>query len=155
MIGFSQGGCAAAFVASLLEPSRPKAFRAHQEKLPSALPYPESFVRLKKSIEQGELKFAVSFSGFYAPSELYSAFYEPKIQTKMLHVIGSLDSVVEEKRSTALVKACVDTDNVLYHPGGHFVPIGKEVTGVLAGFIRECCAEKQQEESVEDMEVPF
>ncbi len=42
------------------------------------------------------------------------------------------------------------------HPGGHFVPVGKDMAGVLVGFVRECCGEKkQEEESVEDMDVPF
>jgi fermentation-respiration switch protein FrsA (DUF1100 family) len=161
VIGFSQGGAAAAFVASLLESGREDAFAAQHNKNPSALPYPESFATLKKDLGQGPLKFAVSYSGFFAPSEDYTAFYEPKIKTPLLHVIGSLDSVVEESRTLALVDACEGNDGkgrskrVVYHPGGHFVPVNKEMAGVLVGFLRGCCQVKKEEESVEDMDVPF
>jgi hypothetical protein len=67
----------------------------------------------------------------------------------MLHVIGTLDSVVEESRSLALAEASLEP-RVVYHPGGHFVPIGKEMVGALIGFIRECCLEKVREENAED-----
>ena len=84
---------------------------------------------------------------------MYAAFYEPKISTRTLHVVGTLDSVVEESRSLALVEACVEP-TVVYHPGGHFVPIGKEMTGALVGFIRRCCKEGVEQEA-DDMEMPF
>lgn len=148
VIGFSQGGCAAGFVASLLEEGREDAFPEHS--------YPSSFRSLKSDVQQPPLKFAVSYSGFAAPNSLYKHYYTPKLTTPFLHVIGSLDSVVEESRSLALVEACEEgSKRVLYHPGGHFVPIGKEMSGALVGFIRECCEEKKGEEGVEDMDVPF
>lgn len=51
---------------------------------------------------------------------------------------------------------CESGSRVLYHPGGHFVPIGKEMSSALVGFVRECCEEKGgEEENVEDMDVPF
>ncbi|PQE13542.1 dihydrofolate reductase protein [Rutstroemia sp. NJR-2017a WRK4] len=159
VIGFSQGACCAAFVASLLEPNRESAFALQRVKNPeTALPYPASFTRLKNEIHQGPLKFAISYSGFYAPYEGYQAFYEPKIKTRILHVIGSLDSVVEEERSTKLVDACEkESREVCYHPGGHFVPMGKEYGNVAVGFILKCLEDgkKTKEESVEDMDVPF
>jgi len=149
VIGFSQGGCAAGFVTSLLDEGREDAFPESS--------YPESFAQLKKDVGQGPLKFAVSYSGFAAPNSLYKHYYEPKISTPFLHVIGSLDSVVEESRSLALADGCVEGvgKRVLYHPGGHFVPIGKEMSGALVGFIRECCEVKKEAENVEDMDVPF
>jgi len=61
---------------------------------------------------------------------------------------------VEESRSLALVEVC-EKGNTVYHPGGHFVPIGKEMAGVLVGFLRECCEEKKEDKGVEDMNVPF
>lgn len=158
VIGFSQGGCAALFVASLLEPSRSASFSAHK---PNGIDYPEGWEelqRLQKSVTGGALKFVVSYSGFYAPGQRHLAFYEPKIDTPSLHVIGSLDSVVDESRSTGLADRCVEGNSkVVYHPGGHFVPIGKDMGAVLVGFVRECCVHKEEkkEESVEDMDVPF
>jgi len=129
VVGFSQGGAAAPMVAALLEPGRPEAFAEA-----GGMAYPASFVELRK--EQPPLKFAVSYSAFLAPNPLYKAFYEPKISTPMLHVVGTLDSVVEESRSLALLEACVEP-KVVYHPGGHFVPIGKDMVGVWVGFSRQ------------------
>jgi hypothetical protein len=153
VIGFSQGGCAAAFVASLLEAGRKDVFAAHQAKGASVFAYPEGWEELQK--KYGELKFAVSYSGFYAPDEIYRGFYEPKIQTPFLNVIGSLDSVVEEHRSKGLVER-TQGERVVFHAGGHFVPVGKEMAGILVGFVRECCEiKKEREVGVEDMDVPF
>ena len=104
----------------------------------------------------GSLKFAVSYSGFLAPHSLYRAFYEPKIRTPTLHFIGSLDSVVEESRCLALVEAC-ENARVIYHPGGHFVPIGKDMVGQLVAFIKEVCGEeaKETDGEIDDLDVPF
>ncbi|QSZ32224.1 hypothetical protein DSL72_001797 [Monilinia vaccinii-corymbosi] len=159
VIGFSQGACAAYLVASLLEPDRESAF-AHQQTLAptTALPYPSSFRDLKSQLHHPPLKFCIAYSGFYAPYEGYRAFFDPPLKTRILHVIGSLDSVVEESRSTALVEASEEeTREVCYHPGGHFVPMGKEFGNVAVGFMVKCLEEKKPvvEESVEDMDVPF
>jgi hypothetical protein len=150
VIGFSQGGAAAPMVAALLEPGRPEAFAEDEKK--GGMAYPESFDELRK--EQPPLKFAVAYSAFLAPNERYKAFYEPKIGTPVLHVVGTLDSVVEESRSLALVKACLEP-KVAYHPGGHFVPIGKEMVGTLVGFIRQCFDDDEADENIEKMDVPF
>jgi Serine hydrolase (FSH1) len=153
VIGFSQGGCAAAFVASLLEPDRKSTFSTIKAKHASAFGYPEGWEELQKT--NGELKFAVSYSGFYAPDEVYKGFYEPRIKTRFLSVIGSLDSVVEEHRSKGLVER-TEGERVVYHAGGHFVPVGKEMAGIVVGFVRECCTVKEEKgESAEDMDVPL
>jgi fermentation-respiration switch protein FrsA (DUF1100 family) len=156
VIGFSQGAGAAAFVASLLEDGREEAFNALKEKDDKVYKYPDGWREMKKELGQGQLKFCVSYSGFYAPHDAYRVFYEPEIKTPVLNVIGSLDSVVEENRSTGLIERCSEGNRkVVYHPGGHFVPIGKDMAGMLIGFIRQCCGEKKVEESVEDMDMPF
>ncbi|KAL3419944.1 serine hydrolase [Phlyctema vagabunda] len=146
VIGFSQGGAEAGFVASLLEEGRKASF----EKNENGIKFPASF----EGLQDRPLKFAVSYSGFKAEHDVYQALYQPKIKTPMLHVIGSLDSVVEESRCIALAKSC-EQENIVYHPGGHFVPIGKEMVGNLVGFIRGACEKKKEEESVEDMDMPF
>jgi len=153
VIGFSQGGCAAGMVASLLEPGRRAAFEVAQKE-GGGMPYPASFAELRHP----PLKFAVSYSGFGAPHELYRAFYEPKIRTPMVHFIGSLDTVVEEGRSLRLVRACEGPERVIYHPGGHFLPTQKQYVNALVGFIQENCVDVgkvEGEEKVEDMDVPF
>jgi len=71
-------------------------------------------------------------------------------------VIATLDTMVEESRCLALAEACKE-GTTAYHPGGHFVPIGKGMAGILVGFVRGCCEVKKEgvEERVEDMDVPF
>ena len=121
----------------------------------NALDYPEGWEGLQP---EGKLKFAVVYSGFYAPSERYRAFYEPRIKTPVLSFVGSLDSVVDESRSLGLVERCMGKDGqkgrVVFHPGGHFVPVGKEWVGVLVGFIRESCAEVEKDENLKDADLP-
>ncbi|KAF2643384.1 FSH1-domain-containing protein, partial [Massarina eburnea CBS 473.64] len=163
VIGFSQGGACAAMVASLLEPGRREAF----EKLYSAggMSYPPSFEADTGYVEETihpPLKFAVSYSGFAARGvDSYRGFYEPKIKTPMLHFLGSLDAVVEEARSLALVERCEESEGrVVYHPGGHFLPSSqKAYVGALVGFMKEVLDKadngERKEESVEDMDVPF
>ncbi|CAO2657502.1 Nn.00g036280.m01.CDS01 [Neocucurbitaria sp. VM-36] len=162
VVGFSQGGACAAMVASLLEEGRRAAFEAQVPN--GGLRYPESFEGdAAGGIVHPPLKFAVSYSGFLAVGENpYRAFYEPKIQTPVLHFLGTQDVVVDEKRSLALVNACAHADEkyVVYHPGGHFLPSTQKASvNALIGFIKEVLhdeeAGKKEEESVEDMDVPF
>ncbi|KAF2651612.1 dihydrofolate reductase [Lophiostoma macrostomum CBS 122681] len=163
VVGFSQGGACAAMVASLLEPGRREAFEAKYSL--GGMRYPESFEADTGYVEgtiHPPLKFAVSYSGFAARgTELYRAFYEPKIKTPVLHFLGSLDAVVEEARSLALVEACETSEGrVVYHPGGHFLPSSqKAYVSALVGFIKEVLhAEEDEgkvEQSAEDRDVPF
>ena len=160
VIGFSQGACAAAMVASLLEgTSRQRAFE-HFRSAGSgvSIPYPAAF----ESLEHPPLKFWVAYSGFAAPGERYKGFYDhPHIETPSCHVLGSLDTLVDEKRGKTLIDACGGEDHarVIWHPGGHFVPSGKQCLDALVDFIRittsSTVGKKEAEESVEDMEVPF
>ena len=119
------------------------------------------------------LKFAVSYSGYGTYNPLYAGFFNPRITTPMLHFIGTLDTVVEERRSLMLVEACAgggggggggekkirtrdevteEKDNnytgsgerVVYHPGGHFLPASqKQLVGALVGFIKEAITETE------------
>ena len=165
VVGFSQGGCAAAIVAALLEgKERVQGFERREKE--GGLPYPSSFLKSTGSAEliQQPLKFAIIYSGFAAPSELYNAFYDPPITTPMLHFIGSLDTLVEEARSRKLVEACAGKGKVVIHPGGHFVPSQKSCLEAAVAFVMESVQVKngeevreelKEEEKVEDMEVPF
>jgi len=148
VIGFSQGAAAAGILASLLEP-----VRRSPPGLPSDWPQPPE--------SQPPLAFAICYSGFKAPYKQYDFIYEPKIETPMMHIIGSLDTVVDEERNLALVRTC-RKEKVVYHPGGHYLPGGKMFLGAVTGFIIECvkareqaAAGKKEEASVQDMDVPF
>jgi predicted esterase len=112
------------------------------------------------------LKFAICYSGFRAPGPRYRGFYEhPPIQTPVLHVLGSLDAIVEEDRSKALIDACQGDPEkearVVWHPGGHFVPSQKPFLDAPVHFIRKCLGiiadgnEKESEVNMEEMELPF
>jgi hypothetical protein len=163
VVGFSQGAALAAMVASLLEkPAREAAFAHFSSSNPLGIPYPPSFATLSHP----PLKFAICYSGFRAPGPRYRGFYEgPGISTPALHFLGSLDGVVEEARSMALVGAWEGggKEMVVWHPGGHFLPSQKVYLDRVALFIRECVEGRgieegkgaQEEEGVEDMDVPF
>ncbi|RVX70158.1 hypothetical protein B0A52_05491 [Exophiala mesophila] len=159
VIGFSQGAALAAMVTSLLEgPSRKEAFSSARTKSPLAISYPPSF----ESLNHPPLKFCAAYCGFIAPGERYLGFYEnPHIQTPVCHFIGSLDSVVDDSRTQALVDATggIGKTQVVTHPGGHFVPNGKQYLDTIAAFIKQTTVisrdHDSQEERVEDMDVPF
>jgi hypothetical protein len=161
VVGFSQGGAMAALVASLLERDRYAAFASASQGQNPSLPFPESFQKLVREQHHPPLAFFISYSGFFAPHALYMPFYSPPICTPSLHFIGSLDTVVEESRTLGLFERCAEASRVkVVHPGGHFVPVGREWVGVVAGWIRGVVgadAEKsgKEEESVEDMDMPF
>ena len=109
------------------------------------------------------MKFCIVYSGFVAPGGRYRAFYDPHISTPSCHFIGSLDSVVEESRCCALLEAFGGQAEaqLVYHPGGHFLPSSKQFLDVLVDFIRKVLrpnapkSTKAPEDSVEDMDVPF
>lgn len=167
VVGFSQGAACAAMVASLLEGvGRKTAFEAAEKR--GGIHYPASFLEGEgdakgvNGLVQGPLRFAVCYSGFAAPGTKYAAFYEPKIRTPVLHVLGQLDVVVEEARGRTLVAACEGgEERVVMHPGGHFVPSQKAWLDAVVGFIKNSIEDtkevpqKQKEANVEDMDVPF
>lgn len=134
VVGFSQGGAMAALLAAAME-SEPKSREvpANDDK------YDWSWVTAVREANQGRpLKFAVVYSGFFAPPEEMAWLYEPKILTPTLQFIGSLDTVVEESRSQGLVDRTVDPV-VVVHPGGHYVPVNKQWVMPLIGFVKKVC----------------
>ncbi|KAJ9656183.1 Family of serine hydrolases 3 [Neophaeococcomyces mojaviensis] len=158
VMGFSQGAAMAAMVTSLLEgESRKDAFKAAQAKSKLTVPYPASFA----SLDHPPLKFCVSYSGFIAPGERYTGFYNPSIQTPMCHFVGSLDTVVEEARTNLLIDAAggPQKTTVVVHPGGHFVPNNRQYLDTVVAFIKAKMSGvdggSKKEERAEDMDMPF
>ncbi|KAH7126307.1 serine hydrolase FSH [Dactylonectria estremocensis] len=134
--GFSQGGALAGLVAAALE-DRP---------LPEG--HEGDWARGLRVANSGKpVKFAVSYSGFFAPVESLQFCYEPNIKTPTLHYLGSLDTVVEESRSQALVDRC-EEPVVVIHPGGHHVPVSKEWVMPLAGFIKQHAYEEDPKSQI-------
>ena len=146
--------------------ARREAFAALRAREPRAPAFPAAFVDAEGGLTHPPLKFVVVYSGFAAPPEVYGAFYGPKIGTPSLHVFGGLDTVVAEERGQRLVAACEEASReVLVHPGGHFVPSQRVYLDAVVGFVGRCCRgggvaesaewKPKQEESVEEMDVPF
>ncbi|KAL8351265.1 hypothetical protein RB598_006172 [Gaeumannomyces tritici] len=137
VLGFSQGGVVAAMVAGALEPDR-------------AVPDTDDdkndwgWVRELREANAGRpLRFAVVYSGFLATPPELAWLTEPPLATPTLHFIGSLDTVVDESRSRALVARCRDPV-VVEHPGAHYVPISKEWAMPLLGFVKKRCVDDEQ-----------
>ncbi|EGY21213.1 dihydrofolate reductase [Verticillium dahliae VdLs.17] len=125
VLGFSQGGAVAALVAAALETPH-RDVHAEQAAWVAAL---------REANEGRGLRFAAVYSGFFAVDESLAWCFEPKIQTPTIQFIGSLDTVVDEGRSRALVDRCEEAA-VVVHPGGHYVPISKEWAMALAGYVK-------------------
>jgi len=104
-----------------------------------------------------------NFNGGWCSEQRYKAFYDhPRIQTPIAHFLGSLDCVVDEGRSRALIDACGGEakTRVIWHPGGHFVPSGKQYLEALVDFVHSTISPKSEksiaeDKNVEDMDVPF
>ncbi|EEY16157.1 conserved hypothetical protein [Verticillium alfalfae VaMs.102] len=90
---------------------------------------------LREANDGRGLRFAAVYSGFFAVDESLAWCFEPKIRTPTIQFIGSLDTVVDEGRSRALVDRCEEAA-VVVHPGGHYVPISKEWAMALAGYVK-------------------
>lgn len=167
VIGFSQGAALAGMVAGLLEPGRKEVFAqfAKEDSEGAAgMSFPSAFDEAT-GFRHPPLKFALCYSGFRAPGPRYRGFYDnPPIQTPVLHILGSLDAVVDEGRSRALIDACQGQPEkeglVIWHPGGHFLPSQRPYLDAAVRFIREqlekgTAGDKEEEEDVNDMDMPF
>ncbi|KAI1170857.1 serine hydrolase FSH [Nemania sp. FL0916] len=149
VLGFSQGGCMAALVTAALEhpyrspsPSPSTNSSTTPSSHPSTSPDHESWLTsLRAANSSRPLRFSVIYSGFFAPPADLQWLYTPNITTPTLHFLGSLDTVVEEERSQALIRRCVDPV-VLTHPGGHYVPVAKAWVLPLADWVRRRCVEE-------------
>lgn len=144
VIGFSQGAAVAALLVSLLEPGRRDALAG----VDGGIPVPASFIHPTDAPPHDRMihppmKFAVAYSGFAVLYPAYAGFYDPPIHTPVLHVLGSLDSIVDEQRSLDLVERCDgkgDRGRVVYHPGGHFLPCQKPYLNTLVAFLTDALA---------------
>ncbi|KAI0458191.1 serine hydrolase FSH [Xylaria acuta] len=152
VIGFSQGGCMAALVAAALEHPHhaPSSSTPSPSSSSSSTPDWSWLSELRTANADQPLKFCVVYSGFHAPPQGLQWLYEPAITTPTLHFLGGLDTVVEEKRSQALVERCRDP-MVLTHPGGHYVPVARDWVMPLAGWLRQRCVEAADEQVKETL----
>lgn len=145
VVGFSQGGAVAAMLASVLEHGGGGGGGAQRQPPPGDDTYDWGWVPALREANGGKaLRFAVVYSGFFAPPPALAWLYEPKISTPTLQFIGSLDTVVEESRSRGL-EARSENPVMVVHPGGHYVPVNKQWVMPLVGFVRQCCENGAEE----------
>jgi predicted esterase len=161
VLGFSQGGAMAAWVAAALEPRRalPAAATTTAPSGDDEESQDRAWAQELREANGGRpLRFAVVYSGFAAAKDGAAAcrlewLYAGDIQTPTLHFIGGLDTVVDENRSRALIARCrADRTRVVVHPGGHYVPVSKEWTNALVMWLREVLAQQQEEEKQDKKE---
>ncbi|KAL3470124.1 serine hydrolase-domain-containing protein [Aspergillus californicus] len=105
IVGFSTGAALAAIVTALLERRGP------------LLLAPGRVVE----IVHPPLRFAVCFSGFKLGNPSYEKLYSPQIQTPMMHVIASLDTMIPEQQTRQLIEQCATCCVELFY-GTHYVP---------------------------------
>ncbi|POS81190.1 serine hydrolase [Diaporthe helianthi] len=152
VVGFSQGGAVAAMLASVLEhvgaagtgAQGQAQGQAQRQPPPGDDTYDWSWVPALREANGGRaLRFAVVYSGFFAPPPALAWLYEPKIRTPTLQFIGSLDTVVEEGRSRGLEERS-ENPVMVVHPGGHYVPVNRQFVMPLVGFIKQCCEDSAE-----------
>ncbi|TLD22328.1 hypothetical protein PspLS_07703 [Pyricularia sp. CBS 133598] len=132
VVGFSQGAAMAGMMTAVLDEPR--------REVPGSDSARQWVAELREANGGRALKFAVIYSGFQAKPPGLGWMYEPRIRTPTMHFIGSLDTVVDEKRSRDLVDRC-ENPVVIEHPGGHHVPTSKEYAMPLIGFIKQKCVD--------------
>lgn len=98
------------------------------------------------------MDFAVSISGFTLDHPTYTPLYSPKIETPILHVIGTLDTMIEESQSLRLRDSCKDP-SLYYFLGTHHVPRSDDFLNALALFFEHVYNMNENEEDEwEDLE---
>ncbi|GEQ68151.1 hypothetical protein JCM33374_g1818 [Metschnikowia sp. JCM 33374] len=97
------------------------------------------------------LKFAILYSGFKLDTKLmpeYSSFYTnddgESTKTRLLHVIGELDTIVGDDRAYTLYDISKKNSHVLKHPGGHFVPNSKLMVNQVTNWIQSLDMEEKK-----------
>ncbi|CAI7629381.1 unnamed protein product [Penicillium glandicola] len=115
IMGFSTGASLAAVVTSLLETRR-------------------SICNFNITRDHPPMEFAICLSGFQLEHPDYAPIYHPKIKTPILHVIGSLDPMIDPSRSLRLAKNCLNAE-IYQFWGTHYVPRTREFLKVVGQFV--------------------
>lgn len=138
ILGFSQGGAFAQMAAAALESEDHRPLPPHDP----ARHNTDWARTLRDANGHRPLKFCLVYSGFVARDPALQWLYDGGMATPSLHVLGSLDTVVGEDRTRGLYEKCGPAEEgksgkaqVLVHPGGHFVPVKKEWTTPVAGWL--------------------
>lgn len=89
-----------------------------------------------------QLEFAILYSGFKIDTrimpqynKLYTSADGEDTNTRILHVVGELDTVVGEDRAYTFYDHSKKNLDLLKHPGGHFVPNSKLVIDQVVNWM--------------------
>uniref|UniRef100_A0A069DPH8 Putative phospholipase/carboxyhydrolase n=1 Tax=Panstrongylus megistus TaxID=65343 RepID=A0A069DPH8_9HEMI len=105
LLGFSQGAAFAGILAILLER--------------------KEFV--------ADFKFVILVAGFKSLCKPHLNYYNLKVNLPSLHIIGDGDNVIVKERSEKLM-TYFGNPVLIRHPGGHYVPGGKELKDQYINF---------------------
>jgi hypothetical protein len=132
-MGFSQGAAGAVALTAILGNAV-----ARQKYMPNA--------------KHAPFKFSLVYSGFKFKYDIYNDVYATKIDTPLLHVVGTLDTVTGKDR-TDTVQSVVEKGvfKQIEHPGGHHVPQQKIWVKEVIQFVQEAL-QRDQEALVKDQE---
>jgi len=134
VMGFSQGGTLAAMFTAWCESGFVPGRRETMQKM-SARCNP-LLAGILSQPPQPPLDFAIYCSGYKGTPDYYYGFYEPKIETPTVHVLGTWDTLVPRKDSYELINSCVDAV-IVEHQGVHFVPRSQTVLEQISRGIVE------------------
>ncbi|PWY91689.1 hypothetical protein BO94DRAFT_461516 [Aspergillus sclerotioniger CBS 115572] len=116
VIGFSEGATWATVLSGLLEREAKASTGFHTNHPP--------------------LQFCIAFSGFRFEHESYQWMYTPKIETPVLHFMGTLDTQVTEQQTLRLIEAC-QNPTVQYFEGTHYIPRTPEINKRITDHIQQ------------------
>lgn len=155
IMGFSTGATIATIIASLLEK------RKSIGNLPLHVSFHyQSFFLLR--LQEGEhsqfpsqarhppLEFVVSFAGLPLENPLYEHVYYPKIETPALHVIGTMDTMIDEAQCVRMLDSFTNSSLHRFF-GTHYVPRTRESLDALADFFAHVFCDKNEEDDWEDL----
>ncbi|KAL4928075.1 serine hydrolase-domain-containing protein [Aspergillus undulatus] len=135
IICFSQGSVVGAMVASLLEgPRRRQRFEEYSATNPEAVRFPDAY----KDLNHPPFKFGITYGAYMGRSHVFSAFYNPLIETPFMHFMGEFDPVVPSDMAAAVDAAQIGgaRRRKMMHPGAHAIPIGNEYHEAVVDFIQ-------------------
>jgi len=144
VIAFSQGTVVGAMVASLLHgEARLEAYDSASQHAVDILRYPDAF----RGIKHPPFKFALFYASQMGTGAYSDWIYEyPRIETRFCHFFGLLDSMVShEQRDIVSIKlGGVQGSRLVYHTGGHFVPMDSANIETAARFIEYCMRDEPE-----------
>lgn len=132
-VGFSQGGAFAAMIASLCEATH----NSGKRRVLEAQGLPMNLF-LENIPGQRPLKFVICISAYRGTMKYYSSLYSQSLSTRSFHIIGTLDTVVEELESEVLATA-FEQPNIFRHFGTHYIPRDPVFFRHLDGFLEDAC----------------